>query len=275
MTVIRDNLNWVVGLIVGGIVAFLSWFYVSGLFSTIVAVLVGAGIAYIVQTRTQRNAWKREYSVKIAETVYGSLYSDVKEIISTLEKGTFNTISFDTWRRFQNDHRYLMVEKEFREQLDEFLKKVREYDSDIIRLITEIFPNIVKEASKKIFGLIANRIHIEVQYKTAGGPASQQFDPLTCLTRRCSPQQLVMEGNPRSEICSVRVPEFGNIVETSGLQPLTADEAKVNEFWKSCVEIEEKNEVYRLVIQKQRTLLQESRHVLDELTNRIEKPWNI
>jgi hypothetical protein len=276
MTGIRDNLNWVVGFIVGGIVAFLSWFYVSGLFSTIVAVLVGAGIAYIVQTRTQRNAWKREYSVKIAETVYGSLYSEVKGILSTLEKGAFYSISFGKWREFQNDHRHLMVIGEFRNQLDKFLENVDEYSGYVIRLNAEVFPSIVKEASRKVFGLIANRIPIEVQYKTAGGfGASQQFDPLTCLARHGSPQELVMEGNPRSEIISVRVPEFGNIVETSGLQPVTANEAKVNEFWKLCVDIEEKNEVYRLVIQKQSALLQESRLVLDELTKRIEQPWRI
>jgi high-affinity Fe2+/Pb2+ permease len=64
----------------------------------VVGAVVGAGISYIVQTKTQRNAWKREYSVKIAETVYAALYSEVKGILSLLERGIFYTVSFGKWR---------------------------------------------------------------------------------------------------------------------------------------------------------------------------------
>jgi uncharacterized membrane protein YeaQ/YmgE (transglycosylase-associated protein family) len=276
MTVIRDNLNWIVGLIVGGIVAFLSWSYVSGLFSTIVAVLVGAGIAYIVQTRTQRNAWKREYSVKIAETVYGNLYPEVKGILSTLKKGAFFVITFGKWQEFQSDHRHLMVEKDFREQLDEFSKKVDEYNRNLIRLNAEVFLSIVNEASKEVFGLIADRINITVKYKTGSGFSSQIWDPLYCLARGNHPRELVKEDYPRSENVSIQV-DFGNVRQTfgNGLQPLTADEAKFDEFWKLCIEKEQNNETYRLTLQEKSVLLEESEHIFRELTKRIEEPWRI
>ena len=44
---------------------------------------IGAGIAYLIRKETEA-FWKREYSVKIAETVYGALYSDVKGVVIDL-----------------------------------------------------------------------------------------------------------------------------------------------------------------------------------------------
>ena len=73
----------------------------------IVGVIVGALISYYVQTKTERKTWKREYSAKIAETVYYSLYAEVKEIKSLLEKRKFELTSFGKWREFQKDHHYI------------------------------------------------------------------------------------------------------------------------------------------------------------------------
>ena len=47
----------------------------------ILATAIGAGIAYFVQTRTQNKIWRREYSIRIAEEVYGLLYGKLKRII--------------------------------------------------------------------------------------------------------------------------------------------------------------------------------------------------
>jgi hypothetical protein len=273
MTDLGNNLNWIVGSIAGGIVAFLSWFYRSTLLSAIVGVLIGAGIAYVVQTRTQKNAWKREYSVKIAETVYGNLYSEVKGILSSLEKGTFYSISFGKWREFQNDHRHLMVKEPFREQLDKFLKNVDEYGSNLTRLHAEVFPSIVKEATKEIFGLTANTVSIQMKFKTASGFSSTSLDLFSCLARRGHPRELVKESYPRSEILSVE-PLLENIQEKVGrIEPV--DEAKFDELWKLCIEKEENNETYRLALQQQSQLLEESKRIFEELTKRIEEPWRI
>ena len=58
MTAIRENLGWVIGGVVAAIAAFLGWFYESGLLNTVIGIIIGAGIAFFVQTRTQRRAWK-------------------------------------------------------------------------------------------------------------------------------------------------------------------------------------------------------------------------
>jgi len=53
MTDLRENLGWIVGSAIAAIAAFLSWFYESGLLSALVGIVIGAGITYFVQTRTQ------------------------------------------------------------------------------------------------------------------------------------------------------------------------------------------------------------------------------
>lgn len=274
MTSIQENAGLVIGSIITALGVVLVWIFQSGVFSILVGVGMGAVITYYVQTKTQKNAWKREYSVKIAETVYGSLYSEVKTIISSLEKGTFYTISFGKWQEFQNDHRHLMVTEDFRERLNTFSKDVDDYNDDASTLRQEIFPRIVNEASKKIFGLIAGRIIITVKYKTAYGSSSETLTPLDCLIKRNHPRELVMETYPRSEILTIQV-QFENIQETVGLRPTTADEAKFNEFWKLCIEKEEDNETYRAVLLRQIQLLKESNSIFEELTKRIEEPWRI
>ena len=174
-----------------------------------------------------------------------------------------------------------MVNEDFREQLNKLSSQVAEYNRDGLRLITEALPNIVSEASKTTFGLIADTYTIEVKYKHANGSYGQEnYGPLQCLAIRKGPREIVLESSPRSEILSVQI-RFGYAREVfvqpaSGVvSPSTADEAKFNEFWKLCLEQEQQNELYKTVVQEQSLLLTESKRVLAELTKRIEEPWRI
>ena len=242
-----------------------------GIIGAVVGAVVGAGISYYIQTKTQRNAWKREYSVKIAETVYANLYSAIKAIKSLLENGKFERISFNTWSEFQSDHRHLQVRPEkFREQLDGFLKKVDDYDNDVIRMINDVFPDIMQKASEKVFGLIPEEININVKCKQPSGRFEQGiFTPVLCLRERKYPRDLLMEIFPDSEIVGFSV----NIVTSKimvGQQPTVIDEAKFKEFWKMCLELEDKNEICKRALQKQSYLLKESKIIFNELKRRME-----
>jgi len=84
MTDVRENLGWLIGSIVTALSLIFGWIYQSGVLSTLVGVAIGAGITYYVQTKTQNRAWKREYAVKIAETVYGSLFKELQRIQRSL-----------------------------------------------------------------------------------------------------------------------------------------------------------------------------------------------
>lgn len=248
-----------------------------GIIGAVVGAVVGAGISYYVQTKTQRNAWKREYSVKIAETVYATLYSNVKGIKTLLENGKFDIISFAGWSEFQKDHRQLQVRPDkFRAQLDEFLKKIEGYDRDVLRLIQEVFPDIVQKASEKVFELIPDEMNINVKCKQSSGRFEQgNYTPVFCLRERKYPRELLMESFPDSEIVSFSV-DLGkshsvighNAVELNF--PTNVNEEKFKEFWKSCLELGNENEIYKRVLQKQSELLKESKIIFKELEKRME-----
>jgi hypothetical protein len=78
MTNSRENLGWLLGSIVTAIAMAVGWLISSGVVVNLLFLLIGFGITYFVQTRTQKRAWKREYSVKIVETVYGPFYKELK-----------------------------------------------------------------------------------------------------------------------------------------------------------------------------------------------------
>ena len=248
-----------------------------GIIGAVVGAVVGAGISYYVQTKTQRNAWKREYSVKIAETVYANLYSAVKAIKSLLEKGSFERISFSTWSEFQNDHRHLQVRPDkFRQELDDFLKKVDDYDGDVIRLINEVFPDIVQKASDKVFGPTTGEISIHLKCKQPSGRLEEGvFTPVLCLRERKYPRELLLEMFPDSKIVGFSV-YIGTSQATVGLNevitnfPMTPDEDKFKDFWKSCLKLEDENEVCKRALQKHGELLKESKIIFNELKKRIE-----
>ena len=54
MTNLRSNIGYIIGSAIAGAGIFLSWFYESGLLATIVGIVIGAVIAFIAQTRTQK-----------------------------------------------------------------------------------------------------------------------------------------------------------------------------------------------------------------------------
>lgn len=236
-----------------------------GIIGAVVGAIVGSAITYFIQTNTERNAWKKE----IAEKVYYSLYSNVKAIKTSLEKGKFERVSFSTWSEFQNDYRYLQVQPvKFREQLDKFLKKLDGNDRDVIRLINEVFPEIVQKASEKIFRIASEQINIIVKCKQPSGRFEQgNFTPVLCLRENKHPRDLLLEIFPESEIVSFSVNIGPSIVV--GLPPKEIDEAKFNEFWKLCLEIEGKNEICKRVVQKHGELLKESESIFKELKKRI------
>ena len=86
MNDLRENLGWIIGSVIAGTVAVLSWVFESGLFAALLGIMIGAGLTYFVQTRTQKRTWKREYAVRIAEEIYGKLFGGVKSIIDKKER---------------------------------------------------------------------------------------------------------------------------------------------------------------------------------------------
>jgi len=149
MTDWRENLGWLIGSVATAITLALGWLFESGILNTIVGIVIGAGIAFFIQTRTQKRAWKREYSVKIAETVYGVLFNSLRRIIPSLERKIYYRMSFVGWYNMKEDHRYFMVDKKFRTKLDNFLERAQGYSRATNELRNTILAEITNEETEK------------------------------------------------------------------------------------------------------------------------------
>jgi|GEM_PF-4348350 len=271
MTNLRENLVWLIGSVTTAIGVAISWFVSSEIFATLIAVLVGFLASYFLQTKTQKRAWKREYSVKIAETVYGSLYRDIKSLVSSLEQKLFRYVTFEHWKNFQQDHRYFMVDEKFREKLDELLKNVSEYQSVTFRLRNNILPNILHKEAKKIFKTRPDEIVLKISYKYEGKVSHVREDEESIvehLILKTHPQDYYLKRYPESRILTFEV-LFGQVSAGSDVVN------KFDKFWESCQNRMMEDKTYRFVIEENDKLLDEAMKIKEELERLIEEPWRI
>jgi hypothetical protein len=90
------------------------------------------------------------------------------------------------------------------------------------------------------FITMLSAVNIEVKYRHPNGYYDfANYTLLDCLTRRKNPREIVLESYPRNEIISVQV-QFRQAASIRPECPQTANEAKLNEFWKLCSELEQK-----------------------------------
>lgn len=280
MTDLRENLNWIIGSILGGIAATLGWFFSSGLFSTLIGVVIGAGITYFVQTRTQKRMWKREYSIKIAEQIYGQLYGSIKSIIRTLERKHYSNVSFGFWDSTQEDHRYFMVDEKFRNRLDAFLERTKKYSHAISKLDNTILPKILRDAGKEVFRKEphADSLSFAVTYEE--GKENFQSSPnlVNHLKRKQDLSDVVNYaigvGAEKTEISNVGMRIHFMEADRSSLFE-SKDSEKMAKFWGVCLQMIGDNPEYQFVIKENDMLLEEAKEIKKELIKRIEEPWRI
>lgn len=272
MTDLGENLDWLIGSIVTAIALAIGWFISSGVVTNLLFLLLGAGITYFVQRHTQKRAWKREYSVKIVETVYGALFGDLKRIIRVLEGGGYPELSFGEWKDFQNDHRYIMVDERFRKRLDNFAEKVEKYRFAVYNLKNKVLPKIVNEETKRVFNVESDRnTELRVKYVEGNDTSTTSLDIIECLlSKNQTPTQYFLRKKPKVLITEyfVRIQKIGKVVDFR-------DSQKINEFWKSCLDRMFRDNTHNFVILEQQTILSESRKIMEEIVNRIQEPWKI
>lgn len=269
---IQENIWIVLGSIASALGIILGLIFQSGVLNTLVGVAIGAGITYYVQTKTQNRAWKREYSVKIAEVVYGNLFKEIKSLIQKLgEKYCIYWISFGTWKEFQQDHRYFMVEKGLRDKLDLFTGQLDDYSNAAVKLGSEI-RNIIFEETERVYGVKTNQIpRTEVTFMQRYTRCSYTPDLVQCVLSETSPIDFVSKRE--TEISNLEM--ILTIASLDGRQTHVPYSSDFNEFWQSCLRKMRENGSYKAVTNENIKIGQEALKLQDELIERIEKPWKI
>lgn len=265
-----ENVELLIGSIITGISAAISWFLSSGMFNTLVGVMVGFLASYYIQIKTEKRKWRREYSIQIAETVYGPLHRDIKWAAYTLENNPFSQLGFNVWNEIKDSHRYFMVDKKFRDKLDEFNEKIQKYSKAAWELRTEVLPEIIEQETMKIFNtkLRRDEIKLEILYEERGTPTSSMPDIIECFASSIHPKDKILKNNPNRKIKELRL-FFGNVRANSGYI------AKFDELWDSCLSKMKQTKTYLYLVEETPKLIKEAKHLQNELEKRIEEPWKI
>jgi len=244
------------------------------LFNTLIGVVIGTVITYFVQTRTQRRAWKREYSVKIVEEVYAGLFKDLKSVIEELQGKYARVLSFRNWREIQTDHKYFMVEDKFRKRLDNLSEKLKNLDNLSEKLERVILPKIINQETKRIYNVESYTTpRIEVRYEKNDRDVETSLDMISSLVTEAYPVEHVVESVDRSEISNVRC--FINVQQRDGKPFRDGDLTKFEGFWQSCVRTMKEDGIHKFIVEEKERLLDEAKEVRKELVKRIEETWRI
>jgi hypothetical protein len=271
MVDLRENLIWIIVPAATGVAVAIGWFLSSGVAASLLSVLVGTGITYFVTSRTQKKAWQREYSVKIAETVYGDLYRDLKSIIAAIERDELGSANFSKWEEFQQDHRYFMVEKRFRAKLDDFLKDTKEYNEYFSNNRFKVLPRLMHEEASRIFLGKIDTINITIEARGRDGGliriSAREDELANYLILNTDPKTATLKRFPEHEITGLHI-AFGNVPAGPEI------DAKFDEFWRACSRRVEQDASFNF---RERTdqILQETNRLKQELEGLIEKPWRI
>jgi len=269
---VQENIGIFLGSLATALGIILGFIFQSGVLNTLVGVAIGAGITYYVQTKTQNRAWKREYSVKIAEVVYGALFKEFKSIVQKLsERYPIYQTSFDTWKEFQQDHRYFMVDESFREKLDLFAEQLDDYSKAAVKLGAEI-RNIIYEETERVFGVKTSQIpRPEITYMKKYTHCSNTPDLVQCVASEITPMDFATRGE--TDVSDEKLTFIMTSLE--GHQIHSHDLPIFDKFWQSCLNRMKENNTFKDVISKNLKIIIIVAGLASEITERIEKPWKI
>jgi hypothetical protein len=289
MADLKEDFAVISSTVIAGVGAFLSWFYQSGLLGTLTGIMIGAGITYFVDKRTQKRVWKREYAVKATEQVYGELYGEVKTIAAGLsEENTFfrQITSQQKWAAIANDHRYFMVDEEFREQLDRFYKALDEYNISCYYLDRESRRALIKCAKisfdrepdstvNLLFTYYLNKVRHDIPIETDSH--LRRFEAIYEMEKNelFNVDQTLVKGkqfkltfNYMNYQLPPYLPPTSTRFEEDNVDRITA-------YWNLCLQSLKQDANYSYVKKEKPALLKEAIEIKKSIEKRISEPWKI
>jgi len=122
----------VIGVVAGMVGAALSWAAGLGVLTILFSVGIGSLLTYLVQSRTQKNAWKRESGLRKIDEIYGPLFGEINNLSQELAKtdvlrfgSSFGVLQASDpissgWQKIKPSYRYYLIDENLRKELDGF-----------------------------------------------------------------------------------------------------------------------------------------------------------
>jgi hypothetical protein len=275
---LRDNLGWLIGSIVTVAAMVVSWLVSSGIFTTLLAVLVGAGITYFVQTRTQKKTqereWKREHTLEIIEKIYGPLFEEIDNLLRYMRMEIYEMLSTPKWWEIQSTYRYLMLDEDFKKKTKQLYEKVETFNKTLTRIKREVLDTIVKEEAEEFLRFQPKTLDLVVKGIRFNEWTSMKVEIPTTLLKRKQPIEMVSDLYPE-----LKKPSFYlEIISPSG-NPYSYTHPEwmkeFDKFWKRSSSRLEADPIVKTLRKQYNELIQEMEKIRKELETRIQRQWKV
>lgn len=128
----------------------------------IIGVVAGFTLSYLVQTKTQKRAWKREFLLKNIEQIYGPIYNESleleKQYMIMIDEHYYHRFQTQEWEKIRNTYTYHMIEdRDFQKELDNFHFEIDAYNK-ICDYSREKVTEVLKKESSKFYNVKVQEI---------------------------------------------------------------------------------------------------------------------
>jgi hypothetical protein len=271
MTDLRENSGWVIGSIATAIAMAVGWLTSSGVVVNLLFLLLGSGITYVVQTRTQKRVWKREYALRNTETVYGPLFQDADNRMTYIEESIPQQVFFIKWDEIKRTYQYLTIDEEFRNRLDRFAQKTWNY-STRFQKIRQLAQDIAVEETQFAFPSFKN-VYPQFVIKTEREEGHHHINE--SLIRQEHPYTSALKNKKEEKheyFIALNPIQSG---QTSVLKYEDEVKAIFDAMWDKCHQRMEQNSDVQAIRKEYPEIIKELQSIRKELIRRIQEPWKI
>jgi hypothetical protein len=242
------------------------------LLSTVIGIVIGAGIAYFVQTRTQKRVWKREYALRNAETVYGPLFQYLDSVLPYhINESVPQGVSFYKWYEIKRTYQYLMIDDEFRNRLDKFAEKTENY-TERLQNVRRFAHDIAVEETRIAFPSFKD-VYPQFVIKTKREEQNHHIN-----------ESLIRQEHPYTS--ALRQKEHETHEYFIALHPIQSGQTTVMKYedatrtifdtmWEKCHQRMEQNSEVQILRKEYPEIVKELKSIRKELIRRIQEPWKI
>lgn len=251
----------------------ISFFVNYPIAGTVLGVTIGFVLSYIVQTKTQRRAWKRDFIIKTVDSVYGPLY-DESILIETrydLLSSTRHYYQFiiNTWKAIKNNYTYHLIEdSNFRKDVESFYDLIDECNL-LISYTYEKVGKIISSRGSEFYKM--DVIGLGYFFKIPTG----REEPILsdCLIHGIHPTDAYTKSSQRWEIqVTYRSDSSG---QTSKMLNSDKDFEEFETLWKIMLkDVNEDQKIQKMKIEYEKVQAQNIK-LRAKLVERIQRQWKV
>jgi hypothetical protein len=281
----KGDLGGGLAILAGMVGAAASWAAGLGVVTILISVGIGSLLTYMVGTKTQKNAWKREDAKKKVEEIYGPVYFELNRIYQAISQfpDQWYLVPTDqnqvTWESIQAGYRYYLVDLPLRKQLDDFFSLLKEYNLNnggksgvvmekLLPRLKDAFGADAQAAQYNVSATSLNGMPSSLPGATLDGPILAGELPLEYTKKQYSKmadyhlEVYVQRGGTMTPLFTAKSPN-------------PEYETKFNELIRATIEDVNKDPRIILTNEQRMQLLEQARSLKEKLRVKTEEPWKV